>query len=221
MKTFILISLFLIIFFWILLKLSKRNKKNIAIHGLIGSGKTTITNKLEIEGVNITREPIEKWRNSGILGEFYKNPDRWFYTFQVNALLSRLVENQSELMETSALQDIVFGASHFGMPDEKNNIEAKMYWEFVEYAKITHPSIFPKTVIFLKVSPETAYERIIKRNREEEINDKEWWINYLTILNQFHHKIYRYYKINVIYVDGEGKLEDVYRQIKFAISRNI
>ena len=198
-----------------------KNDKTIGIHGLIASGKSTVSQRLIASGMNVPEEPVNKWRNMGILAEFYKNQDRWFYTFQVNALLTRVNQEPELIMESSALQDVVFGASHFGMPDEERSIEAKAYWEFVNYAIKTHPNIFPKTVIFLKVSPETAYERIVKRNRIEEIKDKEWWINYLTKLNAYHNKVYRYFNIKVVEIDAENYPEDIYRTVRFAIAQNI
>jgi deoxyadenosine/deoxycytidine kinase len=42
--------------------------------------------------VNVIKEPVEEWLNtagSNILEDYYHDPKRWAFTFQLNALHSR------------------------------------------------------------------------------------------------------------------------------------
>lgn len=84
-----------------------RNSLRIAVEGNIATGKSTFLNIVDakITGTRVVQEPIERWTDTDADGEemtcsqqnggnlldmFYKDANRWAYTFQTYAFLSRL-----------------------------------------------------------------------------------------------------------------------------------
>ena len=74
----------------------------LCIEGLIGAGKTTICNELNESissvldasniKVKILKEPVDFWRELGLLERFYKDQKRWAFTFQLTALVTKCME---------------------------------------------------------------------------------------------------------------------------------
>ena len=67
-----------------------------SIEGNIGSGKSTFLNllKVHVPQINVIPEPVAEWQKVSqkynLLDEYYKDPNRWAFTFQINAILSRM-----------------------------------------------------------------------------------------------------------------------------------
>ena len=72
----------------------------ISIEGNIGTGKTTLINllKKKFGGKNtviFVEEPLQQWLDlkdsdgENILGKFYGNQERWSYSFQMHAFITR------------------------------------------------------------------------------------------------------------------------------------
>ena len=91
----------------------------ISIEGNLGAGKSTL---LSLFNFSIIKEPVDEWEkmNGGnILKNYYADPKRWAFTFQLNALHSRALlwnntiasePNQLHFSERSPLADRhVFG----------------------------------------------------------------------------------------------------------------
>lgn len=83
-----------------------------SIEGNIGSGKTTLLHLLRthLPSMVISAEPIGEWQrvgNHNILDVYYKDPQRWAYSFQSYALLSRM--NQLyHMLRAHPLQGLLF-----------------------------------------------------------------------------------------------------------------
>lgn len=61
----------------------------ISIEGNLGAGKTTLLSLLNISCI---KEPVDEWENlkgTNILKNYYEDPKRWAFTFQLNAIHSR------------------------------------------------------------------------------------------------------------------------------------
>ena len=77
----------------------------INIEGNIGVGKSTLTNliKNKIVDADVVDEPIDIWLNTtddngnNILDNFYKNKNRWSYTFQNFAYISRAMKIEESI----------------------------------------------------------------------------------------------------------------------------
>lgn len=69
-----------------------------SIEGNIGSGKSTFLQLLQshVPQIQVIPEPVAEWQKISdkfnLLEEYYKKPDRWAFTFQINAVLSRMKE---------------------------------------------------------------------------------------------------------------------------------
>lgn len=70
----------------------------ISIEGNIGSGKSTLLSIIRenFPEISILDEPLTEWQNVGehkdinLLGLYYQDPQRWGFTFQIYAFMSRL-----------------------------------------------------------------------------------------------------------------------------------
>ena len=67
----------------------------VCVEGIIGCGKSTLLKGLQVYGYKVLVEPIHEWmdvyrdNDGSILEHFYRNPNRWAFTFQVMALYTR------------------------------------------------------------------------------------------------------------------------------------
>lgn len=181
----------------------------ISIEGNIGSGKTTLLNNLKCHynnNINIIflREPVDEWSkikdeyNTTILEKFYANQEKYSFSFQMLAYISRL-----KLLRDT-LKDINKNTNY----DSKNKIviitERSLYTDKMVFAKMLYDSgkieyinyqiylnwfetfieDFPiDKIIYVKTSPENCHERINKRSREGEDNIP---LNYLINCNIYH-----------------------------------
>ena len=77
-----------------------------SIEGNIGSGKSTFLSLIQnrIPNIHVMPEPVAEWQNIevhngdgttkklNLLEKYYQDPQRWAFTFQTNAILSRMKE---------------------------------------------------------------------------------------------------------------------------------
>ena len=157
----------------------------VVVDGGIGAGKTSyidmINKGMTEKGWKITvvKEPVDKWRSSGILSLFYQDPKRWAYHFQTKAFHDRVVENINSyknssgtdrfLLERSPLTDKIFMDVLY---DDKcvTDLEYKDYhdwWSMWNKVMPYKPDLF----IYLRPDIDIQMERIEKRHRSEEINN--------------------------------------------------
>ena len=66
----------------------------ISLEGNIGAGKSTLLRLLGERGMKVVEEPVNRWQDAGsgsanLLQMFYDDPNRWAFTFQTFAFLSR------------------------------------------------------------------------------------------------------------------------------------
>jgi deoxyadenosine/deoxycytidine kinase len=159
------------------------------VEGEIGSGKTTLVNGLasvlRARGyrVGVALEPVEKWREIGILGKFYDDPERYGYAFQSFVYTTRIqeisrmaAENADAdvyILERSPATDKIF--MNLTTPKLGSNAEmfSKMYSLWCDtFDQLLPFRIADATVLYLKPSLEVCMQRIASRNRGEEILHK-------------------------------------------------
>jgi deoxyadenosine/deoxycytidine kinase len=159
----------------------------VCVEGPIAAGKTTILKHFQekvtdIEGFQLVfiDEPIARWTNiagKNLLNLFYGNQERWSFTFQVEAFMSRvhIVEEEMEkhrgvdtifILERSWVNDrSVFG--HLLHKHEKmNDMEWDVYTTFHNWIVRNAPAI--NKIVYLDTDPETCLERKKYRARKEE-----------------------------------------------------
>lgn len=189
-----------------------------SIDGLIGSGKSTLVDKLKesLKNVKISnkkvvfiQEPVKEWMELGLLNKYYENPNRWAYTFQNSAFITRtqaLYDNIKEhgedcifITERSVATDRHVFAKMLYKSGLMTEMEYKLYKSWYNY--------FSKPVdgiIYLDTNVENSIERIKKRNRDGEEGISE---EYIIDLHK-HHIDWLKGEDNVLRLDGNVDIND-------------
>ena len=186
------------------------------IEGVIGAGKTTFIKFLAeyLPNVQICLEPVDLWREIGILDKFYKNPAEWAYKFQSFAFCSRIMAIKDNfnpaadiyLIERSPISDKIFASIQNFAP-----IEQKMFNLWSD----TYEALLPFTeysIIYLKPPIDLCQERIKTRGRAEE---QQIPIEYQQLLEKAHDECFKTQK-NVIVVDTSQDMRKIADQIFLA-----
>ena len=160
----------------------------ISIEGNIGTGKTTLINILKKKfgkknSVIFVEEPLNQWLNlkdkdgKNILGKFYEDQERWSYSFQMHAFITRskdiLRQNTDEnviIIERSVLTDCNVFAKLLYNSGKISEMEWKLYNEWFIWLTEHFASVKPDKFVYLRAEPEVSYQRMIKRTRDEENN---------------------------------------------------
>ena len=171
----------------------------IVITGVIGCGKTFFCKVLkERYGYTIVEEHI----NHAKLQEYYSDPERYAYTFQMYHLDKRLKAYNEQtntdvtIYDQSIHTDIVYGNAN-------RNEMGEMYAEYLKkYNECIQTVENPHYIIYLKCTPEVCLKRIQTRNRSGESNIS---IEYLRKLNNLYDtewmEMMKKHDINVITLD--------------------
>jgi len=175
----------------------------ISVEGNIGAGKTTILKemqkRLSNDEIVFLKEPVDIWESirdpvdgESILEKFYKDPNKYAFSFQVMAYASRLSIIRRTLEAHPDCKVIVCERSL----DADRNIFAKMLHHdglidhvhfqiynhfFNEYAQDYGLS----GIIYIDADPEVCKTRIEKRARTGEGNIQP---EYLTKCREYHEK---------------------------------
>jgi deoxyadenosine/deoxycytidine kinase len=145
------------------------------VEGIIGAGKTTLTQAISDDlGMRPIFEPVD---DNPLLGRFYESPKKYAFPMQLWLMARRHAmqqlasweamygEAEGAVIDRGLPGDRVFCKMHV----EEGNIEPE-FWDVYEYfydvMSLNLP--VPSLLVFLDVDPETAYERMRSRGREEE-----------------------------------------------------
>lgn len=157
---------------------------SIVFIGVIGIGKTTLCKKLkrklsEEHGleIDLILEPVDAWKESGLLKHFYEDMKRWAYTFQQKAFSSRLalftqvdwekieltISDGTILMDRHAFAEMLYEDGMMSKFEFEEYLDTFQDWK--SFVPAADPSIF----VYLKPSKlDIAIERIKTRSRSEE-----------------------------------------------------
>jgi len=156
------------------------DRKMILLEGNIGAGKSTLGNTLKASGIfDFIEEPVEAWQSgfaANLLDMFYANMERWAFTFQITAFITRaktwqevlaLTDHSRVVLERSIFTDrYVFGTNSYrlgGMSD----VEWQVYcglWDFL----VANYCVEPACVLYYRTPAEVCLERMKVRGRHEE-----------------------------------------------------
>lgn len=153
----------------------------IAIEGNIGSGKSTLIDRIKAAHPDLVEtipEPIDTWQDCAgfnMLECFYEDPTKYAYMFQSFAIVTRIMKMMATLAATDK-RIIIVERSPFS--DElfvrqcvdqgyMNEIEYAAYRKWRDYLW-EQPKKLITGLLYLRVSPETCFERMQKRDRDEE-----------------------------------------------------
>lgn len=195
----------------------------IFVEGNMGAGKTSCLNFFKtLDEFLVLQEPIDKWTNLNgfnLLDLKFNDPEKFLFTFQNYATLTRLrqhmqtTEKPMKMMERSLLtaRNCFIENLH-----ENHNLHDGMYHvlnEWFEFVNDFHP-VQCNLILYLKTSPEVAFNRVVERAREEEASIT---FAYLEQLHKFHEDFLLHSDklpgTRVIVVDADGSRDDM--QIEF------
>ena len=178
----------------------------ISIEGNIGSGKSTLLANLREhyknnDNVIFLKEPVDEWakikdiNGTTILEKFYADQEKYSFSFQMMAYVSRIKVLRDTLKEKTIGQEkkqyiIITERSLYTdkmvfakMLYDSGKIEDVNYQIYLNWFD-TFSGEFPvHKVIYVKAAPEQCYERIAKRSREGEENIP---LEYLTACSLYH-----------------------------------
>lgn len=193
----------------------------IAIEGVIGAGKTTLTQMLgETLGARIV---LEQFEENPFLKDFYRDPDRYAFQTQIFFLLTRYKQQrnlfQGDLFQQMLVTDYIFEKdkifAYLNLQDE----ELKLYETLI--TSIEHNIPTPDLVVYLQSSVPRLMQNIRQRGRAIEHHMSE---AYIKDLNEAYNYFFFRYKatplliVNATEIDFVGNKEH-YEQLVREIFR--
>ncbi len=196
----------------------------IAIEGVIGVGKTSLTKKLSDHfGGRIL---LEQHEENPFLKDFYDNPRQFAFPVQLFFLLSRY-RQQQEIPQRELFQDLLVTDYMFA----KDRIFASLNLEdreLILYDKVAlmleRDILKPDLAIYLQSNTERLMSNIRKRNRNYE---KTITSEYIRSLNEGYNRFFLNYSdspllivnsTEIDFVNKEEDFEDLIHQIVRPIS---
>jgi deoxyadenosine/deoxycytidine kinase len=159
-------------------KFTHQNPYRIFIEGNLGAGKSTVLTYLKKSFAHLadcSEEPLEKWINfngANLLGEMYLHPKEKSFILQSHIqftmLQVQLKKSQApfRITERSLLSEkLVFIQN---LIDNKfiSPVETDVLNEWFNFSNSLIPVV--DEIIYLQTSPQTAFDRLSSRNRNEE-----------------------------------------------------
>jgi len=191
----------------------------ISIEGNIGSGKSTLLTELmrkysvsNPKKIIFLKEPVDEWETIKdeheftILQKFYSNQEKYAFSFQMMAYISRLAllkktveENKNSIIIT---ERSLFTDRHIfaKMLYDNGKIEHVNYQIYLKWFD-TFSKDFPiEKIIYVKTSPEICHKRILQRSR---LGEDIIPLEYLQSCNHYHDiMISLYEEDRILFIDG-------------------
>ena len=187
-----------------------KTKKNYALEGNIGAGKTTMMKIIGqyFTSVEFVEEPVSQWQNLGgmnLLDAFYSDPKRWGFSFEFYSMLSKIkallnAANSDKpviVIERSILSNKVF----MDLSHELGKLEEIEYTMLMNTYHFYLQHVYPQLsgIIYLDTPVDECIKRITKRNRGEECTIER---SYLQCIKEKMDQLCNSSTMNVIRIDG-------------------
>lgn len=184
----------------------------IAIEGVIGVGKTTLT-ELLAEYFN-ARKILEQPEENPFLDDFYKNPRQYAFQTQLFFLLSRYRQQQMipqrDLFHQTIIADYIFAKDKIFAYLNLEDRELQLYEKIIGLLEkdITRPDL----VVYLKSQPLRLLENIKSRDRSYERTMSR---EYIESLNEVYNNFFAHYEDSPLLVVDTIDLDFVKRSEDF------
>ena len=191
-----------------------------SVEGNIGSGKSTFVHMMKdyfkdsTKNIIFLQEPVDIWnsitdlKGESILTKFYANQEKYSFAFQMMAYISRLsllkqtVESNPDaiiITERCLYTDKNVFAKMLYDSDLIEEVEYAIYLKWFDEFQKDYPI---NGYIYLKTKPETAYERVKKRDRTGESSIP---LDYLARCHYYHDNwLKNISKNSIITLDSEN-----------------
>jgi len=145
---------------------------NIGISGIIGVGKSTLTEELSRElNAEALYEPVE---TNLYLEKFYEDIPKYSFPMQVYLLNHRFMQhqqmawsNKDTIQDRTIYEDVIF-AKMLRESGDMDELDFNTYCDL--YRNMSNFLHRPDLIVYLDVTPEKALERITHRSRDCEVN---------------------------------------------------
>lgn len=156
----------------------EESSKLIAMVGVIGCGKTTLSQELSKRMKLVLYEELSI--DVPCLKSFYKDKKSWSFFIQIYFLLRRRknIKKGIDIIDRSFEEDIIFAKTLY----DDGDMTYPEYELYMVHRNITLKEIkTPDIYIYLETSTDVAYKNIMQRGRESE---KDIDIHYIDKLNK-------------------------------------
>ena len=157
------------------------DRQMLLLEGNIGAGKSTVGRMLKASSsFDFIEEPVDIWQRgfaSNLLDMFYQDMDRWAFTFQIVAFITRaktwqevlaLTDHSQVVLERSIFTDRYVFATNMHRLGSMSDSEWQVYcglWDFL----VANYCVEPDCILYLRTPAVECLERIKIRDRSEEV----------------------------------------------------
>merc|ERR1711951_341903 len=169
------------------------------VEGIVGTGKSTMLEAFKKygPGMDILQEPVDQWTNlngTDVLDLLFTNPHRWSATQESLTFHSMIREHLRRMGLIKAMERSIHSARicfvetlrREGKMSEPEYAILDDWYRFLTNGEPKYQTGFDTSadvIVYLQLSPETAYERINGRGRSEEATIE---MSYLRHLHEAH-----------------------------------
>ena len=180
--------------------------RSIAIEGVIGAGKTSLSTFLaeEWKGQLVLEEP----HKNPFLEDFYQDPRHWAFQVQLTFLFARYNQmiraTQMTLFESVLVSDYLFDKDRIFASLNLDDRELALYDKVASSLEREVPT--PDLVVYLQAGVDRLMQHIRVRNRSYERNmDRQ----YIKQLNEAYNQYFRNYKRSPLLIVNSNEIDFV------------